>query len=52
MEEVEDTVREDDATLLPDAPFASALPVENLARRIEGAQKLLSTRGWKWISRT
>ena len=52
MEQVEYTIGKDDASALPAAPLAGAIPVEDLARGIKGCQKLLSTRGWKWISRT
>lgn len=52
MQQVEDTVGEDDASVLAFAPRAGARPVEDLARGIEVGQKVLSTRGSKWISRT
>jgi hypothetical protein len=45
VQQVEYAVREDDAAGLLRTPLAGALPVENLARRVEGAQKVLSTRG-------
>lgn len=52
MEQIEDAIGEDDPATLPAAPVPRALPVEDLPRRIEGRQKLLSARGWKWMSRT
>ena len=45
VQQIEHTIREDDAAPLLLAPCASAIPVEDLARRVEGAQKALSTRG-------
>jgi hypothetical protein len=52
MKEIKDAVREDNATRLSFAPRARARPVKNLPRGIEVVQKVLSTRGSKWISRT
>jgi hypothetical protein len=47
VQEIEYAVCEDDSSAASSAPRVRILPVEHLPRRIEGAQKLLSTRGWK-----
>lgn len=47
MQQIEDAVREDDASALLLTPACGSGPVEDLAGRVEGAQKELSTRGWK-----
>ena len=52
MEKIEDAIGEDDATRLLRSPGVGAFPVENLPRRVEVTQNVVSTRGRKWISRT
>lgn len=47
MEKVEHAIGEDDAARLVRSPGVGAFPVENLPRRVEATQKLVSTRGRK-----